>query len=239
MGLLSFVAVIGIGAAAIASGVAAAGVNGARAATLVRAAVLATAILGAAIGTIGTIGARTTVRFALRRTIGTIGTIGTAIRAFALIIFDLAIVGAGDALDLVAVAVVAGDLHAGAGQLLLEFGGGGEDDAAGGDEAGLDLVHVVHALGAQAEAHGAQSGQGDAVTFRGPRLDDLAGGVPAGLHHASADAAAQGCLLDYLGLSEGDVELGAHDIAVRARGFLVKLDEFFNCFYFKCHNEMI
>ena len=206
---LSFVAVIGIGAASVAAGVAAAGVDGASAAT-----VLATALVG---------------------TIGTIGTIGTAL-SLVLRILDLAIVCAGDAFHLVAVAVVTGDLHARGGQLLLEFGGGGEDDAAGGDKAGLDLVHVLHALGAQAEAHGAQSGKGDAVTLGGPGFDHLAGGVPAGLHHASADAAAQGCLLDDLGLREGDVELGAHDIAVRARGFLVKLDEFFNCFYFKCHN---
>ena len=70
------------------------------------------------------------------------------------------------------------------------------------DQTRLHVVHVLHSLRAQSEAHRAQSGQSHAVTLSGPRLDHLSGCIPAGLHHALTHAAAQGSLLDDLRLRQ-------------------------------------
>ena len=77
----------------------------------------------------------------------------------ALRVLDGTRVGRGQALHLVALTVVAGDDHARVLQLVLQLRGGGEHDAARGDERRLHLVHVGHRLRTQAEAHRTQSGQ--------------------------------------------------------------------------------
>ena len=63
---------------------------------------------------------------------------------------------------------------------------GGENDPSAGDKACLYLIHAGAALGFEAEPHGSESGQSHAVAFGGPGLDDLACGIPAGLHHSAA-----------------------------------------------------
>ena len=72
-----------------------------------------------------------------------------------------------------------------------------------------------------------------------PLINDqyhLAGGVPAGLHHTSAHAAAQGSLLDDLRLSQGDVQLRTHHVAIDGRTILLKQQFLLYSFYFQCHN---
>ena len=106
----------------------------------------------------------------------------------------------------------------------------------GNRENALVIRDVLHSLGAQTESHGSQSGQCHAVAFGCPSFDYLTGCIPAGLHHALADATSESCLTDHLLLVETGVQLGFHHIAVLARRFLVKLQQSFHCLYFQCHN---
>ena len=76
------------------------------------------------------------------------------------------------------------------------------------------------------------------MTLGGPSLDDLASGIPAGLHHALADATTQSGFLDDLVLSERRIELRHHDVAVGV-GILADLLELFFCFYFQSHSLWI
>lgn len=112
------------------------------------------------------------------------------------------------------VAVIAGDLYGHAAELVLDIHAGGEDDAPGVYQACCHAFHVGGRCGTHSEAHGAQPRQGYGMALGGPCLDHLARCVPAGLHHALADAAAHGSLLDDLAVGELVVELGAEYITI-------------------------
>ena len=146
----------------------------------------------------------------------------------------VAVVAGGDGLHDVAVAVVAGDVDGGVLQLLLDVGVRGEDHATGGDEGAGDLIDAVGGGRTDAEAHGAESGDCYGVAFGGPRLDDFAGSIPACLHHALADARAEGSLLDDLALGELAVEVGTEHIGPLL-GILVERHIAFNSFQLNCH----
>ena len=137
-----------------------------------------------------------------------------------LVVFDGTVIAGGDTLHDVSVAVVAGDVDARVLELLLDVGVGSEDHPAAGDERAGHHVDILHGGGVDAEAHGAQSGDGHGVTFGGPCLDDLADGVPGSVDGALADAAAHGGLVDDLGLREFAVEVGLQYVCVFLYAFL-------------------
>ena len=159
---------------------------------------------------------------------------GLGTMRFSLRILDGAGVARSHPLHLLTVAVDTGDLDRGVLQLVLQIHTRGEDDAAGLDEAGLYILHLLHSLRTESESHGAESGQSHRVTLRSPGLDHLTGCIPAGLHHAAAHTASEGSLLDDLCLREAGVEVGFQHIAINARIILVvcKLQQSFYCLYF-------
>ena len=135
-----------------------------------------------------------------------------------------------------AVAVVAGDADGGFGQRTLDVRRGGEDDAAGGDEAGGHLVHVVHRCGTHPEAHGAQAGNGNRMTLGGPGTDDLSDGIPGRADGAAGDARAEGGFGDDLGLGEPVVQLCLEEVTILA-SILAYLQFSFNCFQLDTHGD--
>ena len=108
----------------------------------------------------------------------------------------------GYTLNLLTIAVVAGNLDGCACQLLLQIHRRGEDNAATGYQSGFHLVHLGHTLGADTESHGSQTWQRNRVTLSGPSLNHFASSIPAGLHNAFTYSAAKGSLLNHLFLTE-------------------------------------
>ena len=69
---------------------------------------------------------------------------------------------------------------------------------------------------------------------RGPCLDDIANGLPAGGHAALGDAAAEGCFLQHICGVQTVVELGLHNIALLSC-MGADLLECLSCVYFDTH----
>ena len=147
---------------------------------------------------------------------------------------DVAVAGV-DALDELAVAVVAGDVDGGGGQLLADVGAGGEDDAARADELGAHLVDRGYGGGADAESDVAQSGDGHAVSLGGPCTHHVADGGPGGVERTLGDAAADAGLVDDLAGGERAVGFGHHHIGPL---LFVLLERYvaFGCFYIDSHS---
>ena len=89
--------------------------------------------------------------------------VAAAVRAAARVVIrvvDGSVVARGNLLHHVAVAVVAGDVDGGVGQLALDLWAWGEEHTARGDDARSHVVHRSHALGSNAEAHSAKARDG-------------------------------------------------------------------------------
>ena len=93
-------------------------------------------------------------------TTATIAWLGVLGRLVLTIVFlDVTVVGTGHTLHLFAIAVKTGNLHGSLREFLLQVGVGGEDDSTTRNQSRLYLFHLLYALCAQSESHGAQTRQ--------------------------------------------------------------------------------
>ena len=133
-------------------------------------------------------------------------------------------------------AVVAGDVDAGLGELLLDVGVRHEDDVAAVDERAAHLVDILHGGRIQTESEGAESRHSHGVTLGGPCGDDCSDGAPGSVDHLLGESAAHGSFLDNLTLGKLTVEVCLHNVCPLLLT-LLKSDVALDSFYFDTHNS--
>ena len=135
----------------------------------------------------------------------------------------------------VTILVETGDVDTRHLQLVLDVHARREDHTARGDQLGTYFLYVLHTVGAYAEAHRTESRDGYRVTFGSPCLDHFTDSIPCCIERTLLNTTAQGGFLDYLGLSQGVVQLGLHHEAISAH-ILSDFLQGLSCDYFNCHS---
>ena len=109
-------------------------------------------------------------------------------------------------------------------QLILDPDGGCEHHLACRDQIIRHLFDGTGRRGFYAKPHRTQAWDSHRVTFRRPRLNDIANGLPRRVDVALGDSRTDSCLLNHLRLRQPVVEHRTQNVAIRTR-ILTDLDQ--------------